>query len=409
VDLENKIKETVNFAYENSLYYGETLKKINNMQEFEELPIINGDTLKKNLPPNNTNLLSGPLESAFVFSTGGTTGTPKYSFRDLKDFNDNHLYFDALDIKSTDVVANLFTPGIWGTYTSHNIGLEQVGCVIVPIGASDITGNLAELNIKTMQKLGVNTLLGTPSIIVLLINKLKELSIKLDIKKVYTVGEMMFETTANYIKSFFDGVNIKSMYGSVDCAGIGVQCINCNLSDYHVLDYVYVEILDDDNNVLPKGSIGNIVVTVLKNRLVPIIRYKLGDQGVILKDKCNCGKEILRVLGRCDDKFIVASAIISLKSIEDTIKEFDGLNGRYQIKLTKKNNKDQLTVIIEAENASDDLKNRILESLYVKELELEEVVKEGKCNEPEICLVPLYDIEVNSHSGKIKRIIEERK
>ena len=403
---EKELIEIVNFAIEKCPYYNSTLKPISSAKEFEKLPIIDGSILKENTFPNGNGMFSGELESAFIFSTGGTTGTPKYTFRDFKDFKDNYVYFDSLDIKPTDIVANLFAPGIWGTFTSHNIGLTQTGCVIIPMGAKDISEEKAEFSINTMKKLRVNTIVGTPSIIIVLIDRLKKYSVNLEIEKIYTVGELMYDSTYKYIKSFFKNANIKSMYGSVDCAGIGIQCKTCIKTQYHVLDYVYVEIIDDNGNVLPNGQEGNIVVTVLKKRLVPIIRYRLGDRGVILKDKCKCGKEILHVIGRNDNKFIIGCTMLSLKTIESNFSE---ITDRFQIQIEKVDSKDKITIIAESEENTIEIKEKLKEKLFISEPELQDDIKLGRCFEPQIIITKPYSLPVNEHSGKIKKIVDNRK
>jgi hypothetical protein len=47
----------------------------------------------------------------------------------------------------------------------------------------------------------------------------------------------------------------------------------------------YVEIVDDDGNVVPDGEEGFIVVTDFNNDLTPVLRYKSGDRGKIKKFK----------------------------------------------------------------------------------------------------------------------------
>ncbi len=408
-NIENALKNLVAFAMENTAYYKNTLRPVSSLADFQNLPIIDSKVLVQNTPPQNKNMLSGLLASAYVFSTGGTTGSPKYTFRDFKDFNDNHLYFDAFDLKPTDIAANLFTPGIWGTYVSHNIGLEKAGCVIVPIGGSDIVGSLYQFSLDTMKKLGVNTLLGTPSIIVRTIERLRENQVVLNIRNVYTVGEKMYDSTYKFIKDFFPNANIKSMYGSVDCAGIGVQCINCGSADYHVLDYVYVEILDENNQPVPDGVEGDIVVTVLKHRLVPIIRYRVGDHGIILKEPCVCGKKTLRVIGRSDQKVIIASAIVSLKNIEAALRDIPQLTGVYQVHITKRNNKDFLTVNLETTEKTDDIISAFTSKFMTYEQELKEVIEENKCESLVVNLCLPNEMELNSHSGKVKKITDDRK
>jgi phenylacetate-CoA ligase len=44
---------------------------------------------------------------------------------------------------------------------------------------------------------------------------------------------------------------------------------------------LFVEILDDNNNVLPYGQEGRIVITSLFNKAHPFIRYDIGDVGIL--------------------------------------------------------------------------------------------------------------------------------
>lgn len=60
---------------------------------------------------------------------------------------------------------------------------------------------------------------------------------------------------------------------------------------YHIdEDMVLVETIDADGNVTPSGTIGEIVVTNLYMRSMPIIRYRTGDLGVISPAPCSCGR-----------------------------------------------------------------------------------------------------------------------
>lgn len=50
-----------------------------------------------------------------------------------------------------------------------------------------------------------------------------------------------------------------------------------------------IEVLDADDQPVPAGVIGNIVVTDLTNRVQPLIRYRLGDRGAMTAEACACG------------------------------------------------------------------------------------------------------------------------
>jgi phenylacetate-CoA ligase len=62
-----------------------------------------------------------------------------------------------------------------------------------------------------------------------------------------------------------------------------------------------VEILDDQNQTVPLGEEGNVVITSLYNKAHPFIRYKIGDIG-ILDPKSTTAKPFLqKLIGRTND------------------------------------------------------------------------------------------------------------
>jgi len=48
--------------------------------------------------------------------------------------------------------------------------------------------------------------------------------------------------------------------------------------------------VDDDGRPVEPGREGRIVITDLGNRLMPFIRYDLGDQGTLASEPCPCGR-----------------------------------------------------------------------------------------------------------------------
>jgi phenylacetate-CoA ligase len=69
----------------------------------------------------------------------------------------------------------------------------------------------------------------------------------------------------------------------------------------------YVEIVDNEGNPVPDGTEGNILVTSLTNFAMPLIRYQIGDRGVLSARKNSAqggyGQVLERVLGRTVDTF----------------------------------------------------------------------------------------------------------
>jgi phenylacetate-CoA ligase len=63
----------------------------------------------------------------------------------------------------------------------------------------------------------------------------------------------------------------------------------CDAGSLHVYaDHVHVEIYDGDVPANP-GAFGDIVLTSLRNRAMPLVRYRVGDRGRLLADRCRCG------------------------------------------------------------------------------------------------------------------------
>jgi phenylacetate-CoA ligase len=66
---------------------------------------------------------------------------------------------------------------------------------------------------------------------------------------------------------------------------------------------VYIEIVDDNGQPVPPGVDGNILVTSLLNRAMPLVRYRIGDRGALLPGLQRGGQALAHVLGRNVDAF----------------------------------------------------------------------------------------------------------
>lgn len=95
---------------------------------------------------------------------------------------------------------------------------------------------------------------------------------------------------------------IANQYGLCEVNSVAYECPQGNL--HCMSDNVYVEIIDDNGNLLPSKVSGNIYITTLHNRVMPFIRYGTGDIGYIEENACSCGHrgKILHLKsGRKDD------------------------------------------------------------------------------------------------------------
>ena len=82
---------------------------------------------------------------------------------------------------------------------------------------------------------------------------------------------------------------VTNRYG---CEEVSLIACECQRHDgLHVnADGIYLEVLRPDGTPCPPGEPGMIVVTDLVNRAMPIIRYQVGDMGVLSDRQCPCGR-----------------------------------------------------------------------------------------------------------------------
>jgi phenylacetate-CoA ligase len=109
----------------------------------------------------------------------------------------------------------------------------------------------------------------------------------------------------------------------------------------------YVEIVDDDDQPVPPGVEGNILVTSLINYAMPLIRYKIGDRGALASDtQAQSNVQILqKVSGRITDNFKTKNGkivpgeyfihLIGVVLNKGSIKKFQIIQKKYNYLLLK--------------------------------------------------------------------------
>ena len=116
-------------------------------------------------------------------------------------------------------------------------------------------------------------------------------------------------------------------YGSAELGSIGCECSSG--SGLHLFaDLFFIEIVRGGVRVGP-GEVGRLLVTDLINRAMPLIRYDIGDVGVIVTEPCSCGRGTMRfkVLGRVQDTLVTPSGrVISDHEVSDFLYGYPGLD-----------------------------------------------------------------------------------
>ncbi|MDP1862340.1 MAG: hypothetical protein Q8K52_00360 [Thiobacillus sp.] len=112
---------------------------------------------------------------------------------------------------------------------------------------------------------------------------------------VYSTAEVLTDSQRQCMEQAF-GCQVLNQYGSREIPNIACECRHGNM---HVFtDMVMLESVPQKNET---GSNENrLLVTSLTNRLMPMIRYDIGDSGRLLGGACGCGLPFpLMEMGLC--------------------------------------------------------------------------------------------------------------
>lgn len=351
-----RLVAAVKRVYENVPFYkrkmdekGVTPDDIKSIDDLHKLPFITKDDLRDEYPYG---LLAKPLsECVRIHSTSGTTGKRVVAFYTQHDID---LWDDccaraivAAGGSNEDVCQIAYGFGLFTGGAGLNGGSHKVGCLTLPMSS----GN-TERQIQFMTDLGSTILCCTPSYAAYLAESIKEKGVKDRIKlKAGIFGaEAWSEEMRKNIENNL-GIKAYDIYGLTEISGPGVS-FECEAQNgMHVNeDHFIAEIIDPKTGeVLPEGTVGELVFTCIDKEAFPLMRYRTRDLCVLTRDPCPCGRTFVkmsRLMGRTDDMLIIRGVNVFPSQIE-TVLIKNGYEANYQIIVDRVNNSDTLDVNVE--------------------------------------------------------------
>lgn len=308
--LDKQKDEIVNFHLKNNPFYNELVgDKI--ASRWEDLPVLNKQNLQK---PLKERLSKGyTLKNIYLNKTSGSSGTPFIFAKDK--------YSHALTWAS-----NIMRFGWFGIDFNHSYQARFYGIPMDFIGYKkerfkdllshrfrfpvfDLSDEVLEKFLKKFKTKKFDYINGYTSSIVLFAKYLEKENLILKeicptLKACFVTSEMLFESDKKLLEMQF-GIPVINEYGASELDLIAFENPK---GEWQVnAETLFVEILDENNNVLPYGEEGRIVITSLFNKANPFIRYEIGDIG-ILDEKSTPQKPILKkLIGRTNDVAILPS------------------------------------------------------------------------------------------------------
>jgi phenylacetate-CoA ligase len=145
------------------------------------------------------------------------------------------------------------------------------------------------------------------------------------IKVCLATSEMLFDTDKQLMETQF-GVPVINEYGASE---LGLIAFENQQKAFQInSETLFVEILDAENQPVPYGQEGRVVITALYNKAHPFIRYDLGDIGVLSEKSSSKTPILKKLIGRTNDIAILPSgkkaAGLTFYYITKSIIEDDG-------------------------------------------------------------------------------------
>ncbi len=412
------LSEIVMHAKERSDFYKHLYQDVYDI-ELKNLPLVDQSLFWKMNSLTDNHLLTAPLEDAIVFKSGGTTGNPKFSVYTRNEWRAfTQIFGDGMArhaIEPGDRVANLFYAGdLYASFLFIHDSLERASKATVnfPIAGHIQADHLADL----IKEFSIQVLAGVPTTIISFAQHFSDQKITIpEVKKILFGGESLYADQREFLKTIFPSAKILSIgYASVDGGLLGYADGSCKPDEHRCFgESTIVEIIDDYGMpILEMNKIGQLHVTSLTRKLMPIIRYPAGDlaqwtEPVHAKDRR------FKIVGRSELGARVGPATIYYDDvymiIENLRKEF-GLRG-LQLVTRREDHKD--TLILRMMGVDEVEKQKQISPVLIEQLlsqrpMLKELVDDQKIGRPYVEWVNSNQMEVNSRTGKLKRVIDLR-
>lgn len=301
---KRKLRKHLNFVKNNSSFYKNFKKykdypKTNKNIMMDNFNLINTAGITKEeaedfaISAEKTRIFSPKLKGITVGLSSGTSG--------------KRGIFLVSDKEKTKwagyILSKFLDKGILSSYkiaffmrANSNL-YESVSSRNIKFHFFDIYKDIND-NIKSLEKLNPDILVGQPSLLLMLAKEKDEGNLNIDVRKIISIAEVLEEKDKEKIKKSFNLEKIDEVYQCTEgCLATTCKCGRLHLNE----DIVHIKKKYlDESRFIP-------IITDFERKTQPIIKYELNDILIKRKQKCECGSVLIcieKIEGRQDDTFI---------------------------------------------------------------------------------------------------------
>lgn len=415
VALQNeRLTATVRRVYENVPFYREKMKEagvtpedIRSIDDLHKLPFSYKKDLRDTYPYG---LFAVPLKDVVrLHASSGTTGKQivvGYTQKDLDIWADCCARaLTAAGCTDEDIVHVSYGYGLFTGGLGADGGARRLGATTVPVSS----GN-TQRQVTILRDFGSTILCCTPSYALHIAEVLYESGYTKDDIHL-KAGVFGAEPWTNEMRARIEsllGIKAFDIYGLTEVIGPGVGFECREQTGMHINeDHFIVEVIDPDTGeVLPDGTQGELVFSCITKEAFPILRYRTRDIGVITREKCSCGRTLVKMTkprGRTDDMLIIRGVNVFPSQIETVLLE-KGYTANYQILVDRANHFDSIEVQVEITN---EVFSDTVRGLAQRTKELADALKTLLGISAKVTLMEPNSIPRSE--GKAVRVIDKRK
>jgi len=203
-----------------------------------------------------------------------------------------------------------------------------MGASIVRVG-----NGIPELQWDSIQRIQPDTIICVPSFIPKIIQYAVEHHIdyqNTSVKKAVCIGENIrkedfsLNLLGQKIKNQWD-IELYSTYASTEMNTTFCEC-KAGKGGHHHPELIICELLDEQNNVVPQGELGELTISTLGVEGMPLLRFKTGDICRFHYEPCSCGRTTMRIspiIGRKNQMIKFKGTTLYPASIFDVLDNVD--------------------------------------------------------------------------------------
>ena len=280
-----------------------------------------------------------------VFETTGTSGGPKrvYFTYDELEFAGRYeaaaMYENG--VRPGDRVVCTFDAAYWISSWVTYLACKRLGVFCSAIGKPHPRDVYSRLGLYRY-----NVIAADPTWLVSL-SEIAEQEGTFPVKLILAAGDRMTEVYRDFVQRVWKAPVLLG-YGSTEQGGgVGMECLR--REGYHLDEFNFLfEILDPD----PEGY-GELVVSTLSRRTMPLIRYRVRDMTRWIEQPCPCGvtiRRIERIRGRRDEMVVMGAGNMHPEIFERVLHDVAGLSENWQVAVRQEGLHDILEFRLELSN-----------------------------------------------------------